>query len=105
MRAQAIVKLSTVALTIGAMFGAAALTEGPTGSAARAAVQETAKTEAPKGNPRRICRTVTPTNTRLTRRVCRTQEDWDAGMDRTQDGLLQFQIKNQTTYQQDGGPL
>jgi hypothetical protein len=52
---------------------------------------------------RRVCRTVTPTSTRLTRRVCRTQGEWDASMRDQQDGFLRHNF-DQTRQGAIGGP-
>ncbi len=54
---------------------------------------------------RRVCRSVLPTGSRMRTRVCRTQAQWDASQDKTQDGILQHQMKESTTYRQDGGPF
>lgn len=49
---------------------------------------------------RRVCRSVTLSGSRLSRRVCRTQAEWDASRDRTQDGVLQHQVMQQTNSEQ-----
>jgi hypothetical protein len=48
----------------------------------------------------RVCRTVTPTSSRLTRRVCRSQADWDSTQQKAQDGLLDQQLKETTLFEQ-----
>jgi hypothetical protein len=60
---------------------------------AAAAVQED---KAAQGKGRRVCRTVTPSGSRLTRRVCRSQADWDSSREKAQDGALEYQIGQST---------
>ena len=48
---------------------------------------------------KRVCRSVTPTGSRMTTRVCRTQAEWDKSRDKTADGVLQHQLKNSTQYE------
>ena len=48
---------------------------------------------------RRICRNEVPVGSRLSVRVCRTKAEWDRGESKTQDGVLQHQMRNQTTYE------
>lgn len=52
---------------------------------------------------RRVCRTITPTSSRLTRRICRTQAEWDASMWEQQDGFLAHNF-DQTRQGAIGGP-
>jgi len=47
---------------------------------------------------RRVCRNIIPSGSRLGSRVCRTQAQWDEARDKTQDGVLQNQMKEQSTY-------
>jgi hypothetical protein len=98
-----IIKASTLALTLAAAIGAAALSGVPQSPAARAQAEGENKPDDPRA--RRVCRTLTPSGTRMTRRVCRTQEEWDRAMERTQDGVLQHQINNSTLLQQAKGPI
>ena len=49
---------------------------------------------------RRVCRNLTPSGTRLTTRVCRTQAEWAKSMDKTQDSVLQQQIETTTQLRQ-----
>jgi hypothetical protein len=44
----------------------------------------------------RVCRTITPIASRLTRRVCRSQADWDRSRDKAQDGMFDQQMKEFT---------
>ncbi|MGZ8348272.1 MAG: hypothetical protein ACXWUP_14285 [Allosphingosinicella sp.] len=98
---KSVLTASVLALAIGAA-SSAAIGAGDPHAGTKAAGQ--AKTSEPDTS-RRVCRNLTPSGTRMTRRTCRTQAEWNAAMDRTQDGVLQFQTKNQTTFQQSGGPL
>lgn len=41
---------------------------------------------------RRICRRITPTPSRLTRRVCRTQMEWEQTSRDAADGFLEHQM-------------
>ena len=58
-----------------------------------------------KEKSRRVCRTVTPSGSRLIRRVCRTQEEWDATQQKAQDGVFESQMRDQTLLEQGAGPL
>lgn len=53
---------------------------------------------------RRVCRNITPSGSRLTRRVCRTQAEWDQSRDQNQEGVLQHQINEGSSYEQQAGP-
>jgi len=54
--------------------------------------------------PKRICRAITPSGSRLTTRRCMSQADWDARQDKTQEGVLKYQTDNTTQYEHAGGP-
>lgn len=60
--------------------------------------------QAEKEKSHRVCRTVTPSGSRLTRRVCRSQEDWDSTQQKAQDGALDQQLKQTTLMEQRGRP-
>ena len=49
---------------------------------------------------RRVCRMVVPTGSRMSGRICRTQAEWDAAMDKSQDNVLRHQSTKQTLLQQ-----
>lgn len=51
---------------------------------------------------RRVCRTITPTSSRLTTRVCRTQAEWDESMRETQDSFLEHNFDQTRTGPRDG---
>ena len=53
---------------------------------------------------RRVCKNLIPVGTRLSTRVCRTQKDWAAGMDKTQDGVLKSQMTDSTQLERAPGP-
>jgi hypothetical protein len=84
-----------VAVGLGAL-GAGGVLAGETGHG---------KAEADKADTsKRVCRNLTPSGSRLTKRVCRTQEEWAAAMDKTQDGVLQHQRSNSTQLEAAPGP-
>lgn len=91
MGAKRIVTASAVAMALGAMCVGAVM---PGGVIAKEG--KTAKDD----KSRRICRNVVPSGSRLSTRICRTKAQWDEIQDETQDGVLQFQMKEQTTYEQ-----
>jgi hypothetical protein len=94
---------SAMAMGFCAFFAGATFSGAIGASAAYAAVQSQPASAQPDRS-RRVCRNVTPTSSRLTQRVCRTQADWDRSQDRTQDGVLQHQMGDGTTIQQAPGP-
>ena len=53
---------------------------------------------------RRVCKNMIPVGTRLSTRVCRTQKEWAAGMDKTQDGVLKSQMTDSTQLERAPGP-
>lgn len=68
-----------------AVVGAALMT-GAGATPANAGAQSDA--QAKEDRARRVCRTITPTSSRLVRRVCRPQHEWDEEMKASQDSLL-----------------
>jgi hypothetical protein len=86
-------------LLVGTSF--AGITEG---FAADPAVQA-ATMESQEDGSRRVCRILTPSGSRLTRRVCRTQAEWNRSSDRTADGVLKHQMNESTQYQRGSGPM
>ena len=85
---------------ISAVMGIAALLAGTAFVGATGVAAAPDKDNAAKDRSRRVCRTVMPSGSRLTQRVCRTQGEWDETQDKVQDGVLQHQMKQQTTYEQ-----
>jgi hypothetical protein len=76
------------ALTMGfAVLLAGAVLAPATGASAAGASADTPR-KANDQRTRRVCRTVTPTSSRLTTRVCRTQGEWEEGMREQQDSFL-----------------
>jgi hypothetical protein len=71
-------------------------------SGAAAAVQADKSGE---DKSRRVCRTVTPSGSRLVRRVCRSQADWDSTQQKAQDGVFESQMRDQTLFEQAPGPM
>ena len=53
---------------------------------------------------RRVCRTVMPSGSRLTTRICRTQAEWEEARSKTQQGVLDHQMKETTLLEQAPGP-
>jgi hypothetical protein len=97
-------KASGFTMAFATVLVSATLTGLTGGFATPAAAYEKAKTAQGDGS-RRVCRTVTPAGSRLTRRICRTQAEWDDSQYRTQDGVLQQQMSTTTLLEQAPGPL
>jgi hypothetical protein len=74
--------------------------------AGAAAAQQDGATPAPEAGktPKRICRSITPTGSRLTLRRCMSQAEWDARQDKAQEGMLKHQTDNTTLYEHQKGP-
>ena len=95
-------------MKVGRILTITALTIGLGMPAATAYAQDPAAPGADKAKTdpsRRVCRNVVPTGSRMSQRVCRTQAQWDASRDKTQDSVLQHQRTEQTGYRQAGGGL
>jgi hypothetical protein len=60
------------------------------GEAGAAVQNESGATK--KDRSRRVCRVVTPTSSRLTTRICRTQSEWDESADKTGESLRKYQF-------------
>jgi hypothetical protein len=90
-------------LTVAALaIGLGALGSGP----ALAADDGASKPKKAKDDTsRRVCRSVVPTGSRMSGRICRTQAEWDAAMDKSQDNILRHQTTKQTLLQQAQGPM
>ncbi|HST35483.1 MAG TPA: hypothetical protein VLK25_02485 [Allosphingosinicella sp.] len=56
--------------------------------------------DAKDSRSRRVCRTVMPSGSRLTQRVCRTQAEWEDGRSKTQQSVLDSQMGDGTTVEQ-----
>jgi hypothetical protein len=90
-------------VTACALAMALVLTSGVTVTAATA--QEQGKTTTTQNDrSRRVCRTEVPSGSRLARRTCRTQAEWDESQYRTQDGVLQHQMTTTTQLERAAGP-
>jgi len=92
-------KASGSTMGFATLLAGAALAGLSGGVATAAAAYEQAKTTQ-ADTSRRVCRTITPIGSRLTRRVCRTQAEWDDAQYRTQDGVLQQQMTTTTQLEQ-----
>jgi hypothetical protein len=89
MGANRIVKACAMAMALGAMGAGAVLPGGAFAKGPKPA----------KDDPsRKVCRNLIPSGSRLATRICKTQAEWDENRDKVQDGVLQFQMKEQTTY-------
>ncbi len=94
MGAKLIATAAVLAMGLGGLWAVPASAEDSPG---------TQKPKKAKDDPsRRICKNVTPVGTRLTTRVCRTKAEWDASMDKTQDGVLKSQTNESTQYARPG---
>ena len=91
--------LTVAALTI----GLGALGSGPAVAAGDDGASKPKK--AKDDTSRRVCRSVVPTGSRMSGRICRTQAEWDAAMDKSQDNILRHQTTKQTLLQQAVGPM
>jgi hypothetical protein len=65
----------------------------------------TSKPKKAKDEGRRVCRNLVPSGTRLTTRMCKTQAEWDRAMDKTQEGVLQQQMHEQSGVEQGRPPM
>jgi hypothetical protein len=72
-----------------------------TGAAATGSAVETQR-KANDARTRRVCRTIMPTSSRLTTRVCRTQAEWDESMREQQDSFLEHNFDQTRTGPRDG---
>lgn len=54
---------------------------------------------------KRVCKTVMPTGSRMTTRICKTPEEWAKMMDKTQEGVLAHQTTESTGMEQGQGPM
>lgn len=93
------------ALTTGfaVLLASAALTTVAGGTAAHAERKSTANDPS-----RRVCRVITPTSSRLTTRVCRTQAEWDQSAREAQESALNHQFdqtRNGAVAPAGGGPV
>ena len=90
------------ALTRGfALLLAGAVMTTVTGAAAAGASAE-AQRDANDARTRRVCRSIMQTPSRLTRRVCRTQGEWDASMRDQQDSFLRHNFDQTRQGPKDG---
>ena len=48
---------------------------------------------------KRICKIITPTGSRMTTRICRTQAEWDRSQSKTAEGVLRHQTNESTGYE------
>ena len=90
MGSKSIVKASAMAAGFAFVLAGTVLTGLTAASAAEKGKEDTSK---------RICRTIMPTGSRMTTRVCRTRAEWDKSQEKTADGVLQHQLKNSTQYE------
>ena len=82
-------------LTVAALaIGLGALGSGPAFAAGGDGASKPDK--AKEDTSRRVCRSVVPTGSRMSSRICRTQAEWDAAMDKSQANLLRHQSTKET---------
>jgi len=96
--------LSAVAVFAMVTASSMAVTATSVGAQANGTTADSPQPQPKADRSRRVCRTVTPTNSRLTQRSCRTQAEWDAATERTQEGVLRFQTTESTQYEQQARP-
>jgi hypothetical protein len=55
-----------------------------------------------KNDPsRKICQSIVPSGSRLSTRICKTRAEWDRARDKSQDGVLQHQVRESTGMEPD----
>jgi hypothetical protein len=97
MAIRSIVTAAAVAIGLSAFATAPAVADDASGT------QQPTKA---KDDPsRRICKTIIPTGSRMTSRVCRTRAQWEASMDKTQDGVLHHQTTRESGLEHQAGGL
>lgn len=95
MGARQIITIAALAIGLGALGSGTAFADEP----AATAQPKKAKTD----TSRRVCRSVVPTGSRMSSRICRTQAEWDRSMDKSQESLLHHQSTKETQYDRSGG--
>jgi hypothetical protein len=80
-----------LAMAMGVMCAAVAFAPGMSAAQAKA---KQAKDSDPS---KTVCQTIMPSGTRLGKRVCRTQQEWNDQARAAQDSLLEHQRANTTT--------
>lgn len=83
MTSPTIAKILVVGLAVGVVMVPVATLHAQ----AAAAPAQPAASPIKNDTGKRICRTITPTGSRLSQRVCRTQADWDKDSDETQRNM------------------
>jgi hypothetical protein len=97
MRGIRILTGAALAIGLGALGAAPAFAaEGDGGAKPKKAKDDTS---------RRVCKSVVPTGSRMSGRICRTKAEWDAAMDKSQENVLRHQTTEQTLLQQAPGPM
>ena len=91
-----IITIAALAIGMGALGAAPASAADDGASKPKKAKEDTS---------RRVCRSVVPTGSRMSGRICRTQAEWDAARDKSQDNVLRHQTTEQTLLQQAAGPM
>ena len=91
---KSIVRTSALAMGMGAMLASSML----------AVASPAAAKKKKDDTSRRVCKVITPTGSRMTTRICRTQEEWDRSADKTAEGVLRHQTTETTTYEPAAGP-
>jgi hypothetical protein len=97
MGGQRILTVAALAIGLGAPGTAAAFADEGSGmsKAKQAKIDE----------GRRVCRNLVPSGSRISARICKTQAEWDRAMDKTQEGVLQQQLHQQSGVEQGKSPL
>jgi hypothetical protein len=90
------------ALTVGLSVLLAGAALAPTRAAAADGASLEAQRDASDARTRRVCRSIMQTPSRLTRRVCRTQAEWDASMHDQQDSFLRHNFDQTRQGPKDG---
>jgi hypothetical protein len=78
-------------------IAALAIGMGALGAAPASAADDGAsKPKKAEDTSRRVCRVVVPTGSRVNSRICRTQAEWNAAMDKSQESVLRHQTNEQS---------
>ena len=92
------------ALTMGlsVLLAGAVMAPATAAAATAAGASVEAQRDPNDARTRRVCRSIMQTPSRLTRRVCRTQAEWDASMRDQQDSFLRHNFDQTRQGPKDG---
>lgn len=87
--------LSALSFTasLGVLTAGVAIAPASGGTVSSVATQPAAQADAQAGN-RRVCRSIRPTGSRLSERMCRTQREWDEAAEAARTGMRRSEHEN-----------